>query len=170
VATVKVGTVNHTFLMSNKNDKSKRPQRASIQHYVAAAAVTAYNAAADDAARAATLIGALITAENDLSIGVHERVDVGFSYVDNAAIPPTVSEFAYAFDKIGTSFQADGEYYVSSVPARNNANLVMSSDGITIDTGAGASDEVNAYIAAFNAVVLSEELSAATVVGMNIRS
>lgn len=170
MATVKTGIVTHSWLMSNKNAKSKRPQIASVTHYVAAAAVTAYNAAADDAAREATLIGALLVAENDLTKGVEVKVDVGFAYVQSAAIPPTVSEFVFAFDKIGVSFQADGEYYVSSVPARNDANLVMSSDGITIDTGAGASDEVNAYIAAFNAVVLSEELVAGTVVGMNIRS
>jgi hypothetical protein len=172
MATVKVGKVTHTWLMSNKNDKSKRPQRASIDHYVTAAAVTAYNAAADDAARAATLIGALISAENALSIGVHEKVDVGFSYVDNAAIPPAVSVMAYAFDKIGVSFFADGEYYVSSIPARSKdpAVVTLGSDGITIDTGAGASTEVTDYIAAFNAVVLSEELVAGTVVGMNIRS
>lgn len=170
MATVKTGKVSHAWLMSNKNDKSKRPQIATVEHYVSAAAVTAYNAAADDAARAATLIGALLAAENDLSLGVEVSVSVGFAYVQSTAIPPTVSEFVYAFDKIGVSFQADGEYYVSSIPARNNSNLTMSSDGITIDTGAGASAEVDAYIAAFNAVVLSEELVAATLVGMNIRS
>lgn len=170
MATVKVGRVSHALLMSNKNDKSKRPQIATIEHYVTAAAVTAYNAAADDAARSATLIGALITAENDLSLGVHYSVTVGFSYVDNAAIPPAVSEFVFAFDKVGVSFAADGEYYVSSIPARNNANITLSGDGITIDLGAGASDQILAYVAAFNAVVLSEESVAGTVVGMNIRS
>jgi len=170
MATVKVGKVSHSLLMSNKNPKSKRPQVSTIEHYVPAAAVTAYNAVADDAARAATLIGALVTAEQNLSLGVTKSVSVGFDYVDNAALPPTVSEFAYAFDKVGTSFFADGEYYVSSIPARNDANITMSSDGITIDTGVGASAEVTAYIAAFNAVVLSEEGVAANIVSMNIRS
>jgi len=94
MATVKVGKVSHSLLMSNKNPKSKRPQVSTIEHYVPAAAVTAYNAAADDAARAATLIGALVAAEQDLSLGVTKSVSVGFDYVDNAALPPTVSEFA----------------------------------------------------------------------------
>lgn len=172
MATVKTGKVTHSWLMSNKNDKSKRPQVASVDHYVTAAAVTAYNAAADDAARSATLIGALIDAENALSLGTSLKVDVGFAYVDNAAIPPTVSEFVYAFDKIGVSFAADGEYYVSSIPGRTKDGdvLTMSSDGISVLTAAGASAEVLAYVAAFNAVVLSEELVAATLVGMNIRS
>jgi len=156
--------------MSNKNDKSRRPQVASVDHYVPAAAVTAYNAAADDAARAATLIGALLTAENALTLGVEVSVSVGFAYVQDAALPPAVSEFVFAFDKIGVSFAADGEYYTSSIPARDNADITLSSDGITIDTGAGASPEVLAYIAAFNAVVLSEELIAGTIANMYIRS
>jgi len=172
MATTKVGTVTHTWLMSNKDPRSKntRPKTASVSHYVAAAAVTAYNAAADDAARAATLIGALIDAENALSKGVHVKVDVGFAYVDSAAIPPTVSEGAYPFDKFGISFAADGEYYVSSIPARLMTAVEMSSDGITVNTGTGATTETTDYISAFNGVVLSEELVAATLVGMNVRS
>lgn len=170
MATVKTGRVTHSWLMSNKNDKSRRPQVASVDHFVPAAAVTAYNAAADDAARAATLIGALLTAENDLTLGVEVSVSVGFAYVQDAALPPAVSEFVFAFDKVGVSFAADGEYYTSSIPARDNANITLSSDGITIDTGAGASAEVTAYIAAFNGVVLSEELVAGTIANMYIRS
>jgi hypothetical protein len=172
MATVKVGTVTHTWLMSNKDPRSKntRPKSASVTHYVAAAAVTAYNAAADDAARDATLIGTLITKENALTKGVHYKVDVGFSYVDSAAIPPTVSDNAFAFDKFGISFSADGEYYVSSIPARLMTAVDMSSDGITVNTGTGATTETTGYIAAFNGVVLSEELVAATIVGMNVRS
>jgi len=170
MATVKVGKVTHSWFMSNKNAKSRRPQIASVDHYVSAAAVTAYNAAADDAARAATLIGALLTAENDLTKGVEYSVSVGFAYVQNAALPPAISEFVFAFDKVGTSFTADGEYYTSSIPARNDANITLSSDGVTVDLGAGVSDEVAAYVAAFNAVVLSEELVAGTIANMYIRS
>lgn len=170
MATVKTGLLTQKWLMSNTNPKTKRQKVASVTNYVAAAAVTAYNAAADDAARAATLIGALITARNDLSIGVPLGADVGFAYVDNAAIPPTSNEFVFPFDKFGISFRADGENYVSSIPARNDANVVMSSDGVTVDTGAGASTETTDFIAAFNAVVLSEEGVAATVVQITIPS
>lgn len=172
MAVVKTGRVSHAILMSNKNPKSKRPQVSTIEHYVPASAVTAYNAAADDAARAATLIGALLAAENGLSAGVHLGVTVGFAYIDNAALPPTVSDMVFAFDKIGVSFQADGEYYVSSIPGRSKdgAVVTLAPDGITILTGTGASAEVLAYVAAFNAVVLSEESVAGTVVNMSIRS
>jgi len=169
MATVKLGKVSHSWLMSNKNPKSSRPQVASIYHFVPAAAVTAYNAAADDAARALTLIGALLVAENALTIGVEYKVDVGFVYTQDAAIPPTAQEFVYAVNKIGVSYTADGEYYTSSIPARDEADIVMSNDGVTVDTGAGASAETTAYIAAFNAVVLSEEAVAATIANMYVR-
>lgn len=170
MATIKVGTITQSFFMSNKNDKSKRPQIASVSHYVAAAAVTAYNAAADDAARAATAVGVFFDAEAALSLGVRYKTDVGFSYVDNAAIPPAVSEFVFAFDKVGISFTADGEYYTSSIPARDNADITLSGDGVTIDLGAGASAEVLAYVAAFNTTILSEELVQGTVANMYVRS
>lgn len=172
MATIKTGVVNHTWIMSDKVPGSRRNKRASIAHYVPAAAVTAYNAAADDAARAGTTIGALIAAENALSIGVSEKVDVGFSYFDNAVLPPTVSEMAYAFDKLGVSFNADGENYVSSIPARSKDPdvVTLAPDGRTVLTGVGASAEVLAYVAAFNAVVLSEELVATTVVGIDVAS
>lgn len=170
MATVKVGKVTHSWFMSSKNAKSKRPQIASVDHYIPAAAVTAYNAAADDAARAATPLGQFLAAENDLTLGVEYKVDVGFAYVQNAAIPPAVSEFVFAFDKVGVSYTADGEYYTSSIPARNDANITLSSDGVTINTGAGASAEVTAYVAAFNTLILSEESVQGTVANMYIRS
>jgi len=170
MATVKTGLVTQKWLMSNTNPKTKRQKVASVTNYVLAAAVTAYNAAADDAARAATLIGALQDTRNDLSIGVPLGIDVGFAYVDNAAIPPTANEFVFPFDKFGISYRADGENYVSSIPARNDANVVMSGDGVTVDVGAGASTETTDFIAAFNAVVLSEELATATIVQITIPS
>lgn len=170
MAIVKTGVVSQTFLMSNKNPKSRRPQQATVTHYVAAADVTAYNAAADDAARAATDLGVFFAAEAALTKGVLLKRDVGFAYVENAATPPAVSAGAFAFDKFGVSFQADGEYYVSSIPARDLSKVVMSSDGVTVDTGAGASDETLDYIAAFNTTILSEESVQGTVVGMDVKS
>lgn len=170
MAIVKTGVVSQTFLMSNKNPKSRRPQQATVTHYVAAADVTAYNAAADDAARAATDLGVFFAAEAALSTGVVLKRDVGFAYVDNAAIPPGANAGVFAFDKFGISYQADGEYYNSSIPARDLSKVVLGSDGITVITGSGASTETTDYIAAFNTVVLSEELVQGTVVGMDVKS
>jgi len=172
MATIKVGKVTHSWFMSEKNPGKPTNKVASVDHYVLAAAVTAYNAAADDAARAATAIGLLLAAENALTKGVSVQVLVGFSYFDTLAFPPAASEFAYPFDKIGVSFRADGENYVSSIPARvtDNAIIGISGDGININIGAGVTDEIEAYIEAFNAVVLSEEQAAVTISGMNVKS
>lgn len=173
MATIKTGKVSHTWYMSDKNPGKITNKTSTTEHYVSAAAVTAYNAAADDAARAATLIGDLITAENALSLGVTLKVEVGFSYVDTLAFPPGQEDFVYAFDKIGVSFRADGESYVSSIPGRvkDNAVIGISADGININTEPpAATTEVLAYISAFNSVVLSEEGAAVTIVGMNVRS
>ncbi len=173
MATVKVGKVSHSWFMSNKNPGKPTNKIATVEHYVSAANVTNYNAAADDAARAATAIGGLITAENALTLGVTQKVSVGFEYVDNAAAAPSIDDMAFAFDKIGVSFRADGENYVSSIPARvkDNAILGVSGDGINLNIDpAIATAQVEAYIEAFNSVVLSEELAAPTITGMNIRS
>lgn len=171
MAFTKVGLVTHTWFMSNKNKKGPTKQTASVTHYVSANAVTAYNGAADQAARDATAIGQLIAAENALSLGVTVKVDVGFTYVDQAAVPPAVDVMAYAFDKIGVSFRADGENYVSSIPARvkDNAILGLSSDGVTINTSPGTT-EIQDYIAAFQAVVLSEESAVPTITLMDVKS
>lgn len=170
MATIKLGKVTHSWFMSEKNPGKPTNKVASVDHYVSAAAVTAYNAAADDAARAATLIGALIAAEDALTLGVTAKVDVGFVYTDSLQIPPTPGQFAFAFDKIGVSFRADGENYVSSIPARtkDNAVLGVGGDGVTVNIGTGVTNEVEAYVEAFNAVVLSEEGAGVTINGMTI--
>jgi len=173
MATIKTGKVSHTWYMSDKNPGKITNKTSTTEHYVSAANVTAYNAAADDAARAATAIGALITAENDLSLGVTLKVEVGFSYVDSLAFPPGADDMVYSFDKIGVSFRADGESYVSSIPGRvrDNAVIGIGPDGINIITTAPSyTPEIQAYIEAFNTAVLSEEGAAVTISGMNIKS
>lgn len=168
MATVKTGKVSTSYLMSNKNPKSRSPQLATVEHFIPAAKVTAYNAAADDAARAATDLGVFLAAEAALTSGVVKKVDVGFAYVQDAAIPPTISEKVFAFDKIGIQFSADGEYYSSSIPGRKNTAITMGPDGITIDLTDGAAME--AYVAAFNTLILSEEGVQGTVTNAYIRS
>jgi len=173
VAIIKTGKVSHTWYMSDKNPGKITNKTSTTEHYVSAAAVTAYNAAADQAARDATAIGALILTENALSLGVTLKVEAGFSYVDTLAFPPGQEDFVYSFDKIGVSFRADGESYVSSIPGRvkDNAVIGIGPDGINIITEApSATAEILAYIEAFNTVVLSEEGAAVTVVGMNVKS
>lgn len=169
LATQKLGVFSIALYMSNKSENDK-PKLSSISHNVPAAAITAYNAAADDAARAATLAGALVVATLDLTRGTLAHVEAGFQYVQDATLPPTVSDQVFAFDAINSSFKAGIRFYNSGIPGRtlDPAILNLGSDGVSLDIGAGASAEVDAYIAAFNAVVLGINGSAGTIVGMKI--
>jgi len=169
MATQKLGSFSISLYMSNKNEGDK-PKLSTISHTVPAAAITAYNAAADDAARAATLLGALVAATLDLTRGTLAKVLAGFDYVQDAILPPTVSDQVFSFDAINTSFKAGIRFYNSFIPGRvlDPAILNLGSDGVSLDIGAGSSTEVDAYISAFNAVVLGINNSAGVVVGMKI--
>jgi hypothetical protein len=159
--------------MSDKVAGKPVNKTSTIEHYVSAASAAAYIAAADDAARDATAVGALITAEAALSLGVTLKIEVTTVFVDTLAFPPGVDTGAYSFDKIGVSFRADGESYVASIPARvkDNDVLGVSGDGININYVTPlATAEVLAYVEAFNTVVLSEEDASVTITGMNVRS
>lgn len=173
MATIKTARISHTWYMSDKVPGKPTNKTSTTEHYVSAASAAAYVAAVDDAARAATAVGALITAENALSLGVTLKVEVSTAFVDSLAFPPGEEDFVYSFDKIGVSYRADGESYVSSIPGRvkDNAVIGISADGININIQApNATNEVLAYIEAFNSVVLSEEGGSPTITGMNVRS
>jgi len=173
MATLKQARISHTWYMSDKIPGKPTNKTSTTEHYVSAGDAAAYVAAADDAARLATNVGILIAAENALSLGVTLKVDVATSFVNSLAFPPGSEDFVYSFDKIGVSFRADGESYVSSIPGRvkDNAVVGISADGININIdGAAMTTEVSDYIEAFNTVVLSEENAAVTIVGMNVRS
>lgn len=171
MATVQENFVERTWFMSNTNPKTRRQKVATIRWRVPEVVVTNYNAAADDAARAATAAGALIAAADALTLGVPLKVSVGSAYVDNAAVPPEPDDFVFPFDKFGISFRADGENYVSSIPARDNSKVTVGSDGISVIIEDPAwSAEVEAFIGAFEAIVLSEENAAATITQITITS
>jgi hypothetical protein len=110
----------------------------------------------------------LVAAAAALSLGVGVKVTCGSAFVDNLAVPPDVDQYVFPFDKLGISFRADGENYVSSIPARNNANISVGSDGISVILGAGGTTEVQDFVTAFEAIVLSEELAAATITQITI--
>jgi len=170
MATVKVGDFSISLYMSNKNSDSGDPRVSTISYNVPIAAINLYNDAADDAARAATLLGALVTAVLDLTRGTLARVSSGYAFIQDATIPPTVSDQVFPFDRINTSYKAGIRNYNSGIPGRvlDSAILNLGSDGVSLDTGAGASAEVLAYIAAFNGVVLGVNGSAAVLLGMKI--
>lgn len=171
MATVQENFIERSWFMSNTNPKTRRQKLATVRWRVPEVVVTNYNAAADDAARLATAAGQLVAAADALSLGVGVKVTAGSVYVDNAAVPPDADTFVFPFDKFGISFRADGENYVSSIPARKDSAVTMSADGISvIITDPGWSASVEAFVTAFEAIVLSEENAAATITQITITS
>jgi len=168
MATVQENFLTISLLMSNTNPKTRRQKISDIRWRVPEIVVTNYNSAADDAARAATAAGVLIAATLVLTKGVLKKVTVGSDYVDNAAVPPAPDTFTFPFDKFGVSFSADGENYVTSIPARDDTAVVVGGDGVSVDLTDGAN--VEDWVTAFEAIVLSEELAAVTVNQMVITS
>lgn len=170
MATVQENFIERSWLMSNTNPKTRRQKVAHVHWRVPEIVVTNYNAAADDAARAATAAGLLIAAADDLSLGIGLKVIVGSAYVDNLAVPPGPDEFVFPFDKFGISFRADGENYVSSIPARDNSKVTVGGDGISVILGADGTAEVQEFVTQFESIVESEEHAAATITQITITS
>jgi len=168
MATVQENFIERSWFMSNTNPKTRRQKLATVRWRVPEIVVTNYNAAADDAARAATAAGVLIAAADALSLGVPVKVTVGSAYVDNLAVPPEPDDFVFPFDKFGISYRADGENYVSSIPARNDSSVTVGSDGVSVILGSGGTTEVQDFVTAFEAIVLSEENAAATITQITI--
>jgi len=169
MATVQTSYLERSWFMSNTNPKTRRQKVATVRWRVPEVVINNYLAAADDAARAATAAGVLVAAADALTLGIPLRVTVGSDFVDNAAVPPDADQFVFPFDKFGISFRADGENYVSSIPARDDSAVTMSSDGISvIITSPGFSAQIDDFITAFEAIVLSEEGAAATITQITI--
>jgi hypothetical protein len=166
MATVKRGKLVISLWMSDTNPKSKTNKVSSIEYIVTAASVTAYNAAADDAARAATTLGVLIAAVENLTLGTLKEVNTGFSYASNL-VAPVATDFAFEFDKflISSRDSTNNQPVKTSIPARNDANIAIESDGTSIDITAPDMDD---FVAAYEAVVLSQDLNAVNVIRASI--
>jgi len=168
MATIQENFMQLAYMMSNTNPKTKRQKTSVIEWRIPEVAVTNYNAAADDAARAATAAGVLIAATDALTLGVRKSVTFGSRYVDSAALPPAPDDFVFPFDKFGIGFAADGENYVTSIPARKDSVIEIGADGVSVTLTDGS--VVEDWVTAFEGLVLSEELAAVTVTRMTITS
>jgi len=167
----KQGILVQSYLMSNTNPKTRRQKLSDIAWRLPSVQITAYNAAVDDAARAATIPGQIIAATQALTLGVLKKVTAGFTYVDPLAVPPAPSAFAFPFDKFGISFSADGENYVTSIPARNDSAVNMGPDGVSVlITDPAWSAAIEAFVPLFNDNVLSEENAAVLITQITIPS
>ncbi len=167
MAVVKKGKLTLSFWMSETNPKSKTNKVSSISLNVTAASVTAYNGAADDAARAATPIGTLIDTYTALTLGVLKDVTVGFVYDQNAAAPAP-DAFAFEFDKflVQSRDNVNTEANKSSIPARDDEDITIESDGVTVNLADGG--DVAAFVTAYEAIVLSQDGNPLTVRMMSI--
>ncbi len=156
MAVVKKGRLTLAFWMSEVNPKSKTNKVSSITLNVTAASVTAYNGAADDAARDATAIGTLINTYTALTLGTLKDVTAAFVY-DQNALPPDVDAFAFEFDKflIQSRDNVNTEANKSSIPARDDEDISIESDGVTVQLADDG--DVAAFVTAYEAVVLSQD-------------
>jgi hypothetical protein len=168
LATLKKGKVAFSFFMSDVNPKTKANKVSTVEYFVLPAAVTAYNAAADDAARAATTVGVLQTALENLTLGILKEVSVGFAYAQNLA-PPAPDTFAFAFDKFLQSSRdvVTSRAVTTTIPARDDADIVIESDGVTIDI---SMTDYADFVAAYEAIVLSDDSNAVQVIRASITS
>jgi hypothetical protein len=160
MAVTKEGRLSMGFYMSDTNPKTKTNKVATVAFRVTSASVDAYNAAADSAARAATTIGELIDALENLTLGVLKNATVGYVYEENLA-PPASDTFAFEFDKFLISLRDDvnNSPVKTSIPARNDAAIVIESDGTTVDITA---PDMSTYVDLLHTVMLSEDANAVT--------
>lgn len=168
MAIVKVGELSIATYMSDTNPKTKTNKVSTTKFRITAAAVNAYNSAADDAARAATAVGTLITAYDDLTLGVLKEVSVGYTYQENLA-PPAADTFAFEFDKFLVSMRdtVTSDPVKTSVPARNDAAIIISPDGTSVSI---TDPDMSTYVAAIEAIVLSGDNNAVQVLRASISS
>jgi hypothetical protein len=153
--------LNISYMMSNINPKSGKPAISTFSTRIKSVSAAAYFAAADDAARAATTVGALITATNALSKGIPQAWGVGLSVFDLAAVPPSAGADAYMFDKFAVALLAAGENSQLTIPARKMSAVTIETNGIDVELADGAA--VAAFVTALETVGVDEDLNAETV-------
>lgn len=162
MATVKKGRVSIALYMSDTNPKTKSNKVATIDYWVTAASVTAYNGAADDSARAATAIGELVAALENETHGVLKSVDAGFVYVSNLA-PPALGTAYYAFDKFLQSSRdvVTGRAVTTTIPARDMSGVTLAPDNVSIII---TTEPYSDFVTAYEAIVLSDDSNALSVI------
>lgn len=114
----------------------------------------AWYAAIGFSAKLATQLGVYFLALAGLSDSSTMSYEVQEVWADDAAAFPDPDDNVYNFDKINVGYRAGFDRYTTTIPGRADTNYNVSDDGVTIiTTGAGASAQTTAYVAAFNNVV-----------------
>lgn len=113
----------------------------------------AWYAAIGLSAKLATQVGVYFLALAGLSDSSTMTYEVEEVWADDAASFPDADDNVYNFDKINVGFKSGFDRYTTTIPGRADDNFNVASDGVTIImSGAGASAETTAYVAAFNNV------------------
>jgi len=161
MAIVKQGRLTISIYMSELNPKTKTNKVSTMSLIVTSASVNSYNAAADDAARAATALGEMIVSLENLTKGVLKSIDVGYTYEQNLA-PPAADTFALDKDKFLVSSRdtVNSDPVKLSIPARNDDAIVIESDGVTVDI---TQPDMSEFVADYEAIALSGDLNAVQV-------
>lgn len=124
-----------------------------------------------DLIRDATEAGVLMAAVAALSSCTLVERGVKHIQVDDAAVPPALESHVFTFDKLLTHYDAGLDSYTISIPGRKGSAFTVGSDGVTvIIEGAGASSEVLAFIAAFEAGALAKNGAVPNVTEINVAS
>lgn len=128
---------------------------ATVKYWVTAASAIAYFSAVTQVLKDATAVGQLLLSIEDLSKGSMMGKGVELAGEDDAFTYPAVTEEAYAFDKLGVeAVTPEGEPMTLTIPARNEVNYTVSSDGITVViSGGSATAEILEFVTQFNAAV-----------------
>lgn len=113
----------------------------------------AWLAAADAPARALTDVGVFMTRIAAMSRGNVWAQGVYMEDVDDARAIPSEDAHIFNFDKFTVGYKAGLDNYVMTVPARQNT-FDMNSDGVNVNTGAGATPAVTDFITSFEALIV----------------
>lgn len=131
----------------------------------------AYIAAITQTLKDGTDVGLYLLSVEDLSAGTLIAKGVELTTEDDAADYPASDSQIWAFDKLSVSYHAGFDNYNVTIPGRDNANIHISADGVTVDSsGADATAEVTQYVTRFNAVAVGKNNVPATFDKMYVSS
>jgi len=160
-----------TFADCRKNPSGGGNKTSSIRVRVSAANANTYFAANTDALRAATEVGLLMTAFAGLSSGYRLSWGVSIDLEQDAPNFPATESAIYTFDKYQISYRAGLDNYVVSIPARDDIDANVASDGVSVLLVApGATGEVTNLVTRFESTVQSKNGDAVTVNGIRVSS
>jgi len=151
-------SITRWVLSINCVDGVERPCGNSF--YVPQAEAQSYNGAADDTARAATDIGAFVTAYMAMTEASLISVSVGKEVLTEPA-PSFPVKTILRGNKLQFSVRANGRNHVFNVPARDAANYIQ--DAHSLDVSIVSPAAMTTFVSSYNALVLDADGNASTI-------